>query len=198
MPSTAELTFEAATHTYRHGGRVVPSVTQALQVVSEFGNVDPGILETARQFGQHVHLATDLFDRGELDEESLDNALVPYVNAWKHFLSETGFVVTHSESLVYHPRMRYAGTLDKRGTWKGSTWLIDLKSGVVPRSVGAQTAAYQKACTEPPKRRLCLQLKRNTYQLHRCEDPSDFALFTSCLNIWNHLYGNKSSRSIAA
>jgi hypothetical protein len=198
MPRPPDLAFDAGTHTYRYGVRVVPSVTQALQVVSEFGHVNPEILATARQFGQHVHQATDLFDRGGLDEDSLDIELVPYLNAWKLFLAETGFVVTHSEARIYHPRMRYAGTLDRRGTWKGTTWLLDLKSGAVPRSVGAQTAAYQKACDEPPKRRVCLQLKRNAYQLHRCEDPSDFALFTSCLNIWNHLHGHKSSRCIAA
>lgn len=197
MPSTADLTFDAGAHVYRYGGRVVPSVTQALQVVSEFGCVDPELLRRAREFGQHVHQATDLFDRGTLDEEALDISLLPYLNGWKLFLIETGFVVTHSEAPVYHPRMRYAGTLDRRGIWKGTTWLLDLKSGAVPRSVGAQTAAYQKACAEPPKRRLCLQLKRNAYQLHRCDDPSDFALFTSCLNIWNHLYGRKA-QSLAA
>lgn len=196
--SPLALTYEAESHVYRYGGRVVPSVTQALQVVGEWGHVDPLILERARLFGQHVHAMIDLFDQGALDEEALDLPLVPYLNAWKLFLSETGFVVTHTEQRLYHPRMRYAGTLDKRGTWKGTTWLLDCKSGAVPRSVGAQTAAYQKACTDPPKRRLCLQLKRNAYRLHRCDDPSDFALFTSCLNIWNHLHGNKPSRSIAA
>ena len=145
--------------------------------------VDPDLLDRARRFGSHVHLATDLFDKGELDLDSLDANLLPYLNAYKTFLSETGFVVTHSEQRVYNARYKYAGTLDKRGTWKNTTWVLDLKSGAVPRSVGPQVAAYQMACEEKPRKRLCLQLMRNRYKLHRCEDPADWPIFLSCRNI---------------
>jgi hypothetical protein len=187
MPK-ASLSFDVETHTYRYGGRVVPSVTQVLHAIDNFDRVDPELLERARRFGQHVHAATDLFDRGILDEENLDIMLVPHLNAYKLFLSETGFVVTHSEQQIYNARQRYAGTLDKRGTWKGSTWLLDLKSGAVPRAVGLQTAAYREACDEKPKRRLCLQLKRNTYKLIKCEEASDWSYFVSYLNVhrFNH------------
>lgn len=192
-----ELTFDRATHTYRYGGRVVPSVTTVLRAIDNFDRVDPELLERARLFGSHVHLATDLFDKGELDEEGLDLPLLPYLNAYKTFLSETGFVVTHSEQQIYNRQRRYAGTLDKRGTWKGATWLLDLKSGAVPRSVGLQTAAYQQACEEKPKRRLCLQLMRNRYKLIKCEEVSDWSYFQSYLNVhrFNHREIHASSET---
>lgn len=184
----SDLTFDAVTHTYRWKERLVPSVTTVLRAIDNFDRVDPQLLEQARIFGSHVHAATDLLDRDELDEEQLDLQLLPWVNAYKLFLSETGFAVTHSEQRVYNSRQRYAGTLDKRGLWKGTTWLLDLKSGAVPRSVGLQTAGYQHALDEKPKRRLCLQLGRNRYKLIRCEETSDWSYFVSYLNVYrfNH------------
>jgi hypothetical protein len=192
-----DLTFDRATHTYRYGGRVVPSVTTVLRAIDNFDRVDPELLERARVFGSHVHMATDLFDKDDLDEARLDLPLLPYLNAYKTFLSETGFVVTHSEQQIYNARQRYAGTLDKRGIWKGTTWLLDLKSGAVPRSVGLQTAAYQHALEEKPKRRLCLQLMRNRYKLIKCEEASDWSYFVSYLNVhrFNHREIHASSET---
>jgi hypothetical protein len=193
---TAVLTFDADSHTYKYGDRPVPSVTRILRIANlrfdesgaimrdglEF--VDPALLKRARIFGQHVHLATDLFDRGELDEERLDANLLPYLGAYKLFLSETGFHVTQSEELVYHARYKYAGRLDKRGTWRATTWLLDLKSGLVPRTVGLQTAAYREACAEKPRKRICLQLMRNRYKLHKCDTDTDWSHFLSALNLY--------------
>ncbi len=195
----AKLTFDALKHMYRADGRAVPSVTQILRPIENFDRVDPELLERARQFGSHVHQATDLFDRGILDEENLDLALLPFLNAYKTFLLETGFVVTHSEERVYNPRQKYAGTLDTRGTWKGSTWLLDKKSGAVPRSVGLQTEAYRMALDpdQRPKRRLCLQLMRNNYRLIKCEEQSDWSYFVSYLNVhrFNHREIHDSSQN---
>lgn len=187
------LEFDAASHTYSVKGRVVPSVTQVLQAIENFDHVPFAVLEAAREFGTHVHQACDLLNRGVLDEESLDPQLVPYVNGWKRCLSETGMVVTHSEEKVYNPKMRYAGTLDSRANWKGTTWVIDLKSGAVPRSVGPQLEAYRHACSgDMPRRRLCVQLKPNDYKLIACNDLNDFSLFTSALNIWHFLHRGQS------
>jgi hypothetical protein len=114
----SELQFDAQTHTYKHGDQHVPSVTRILRIANirfdesgtvereGFDFVNPDLLKRARIFGHHVHLATDLFDKGELDEERLDEDLLPYLNAYRLFLSETGFHVTHSEELVYHTRAR--------------------------------------------------------------------------------------------
>jgi hypothetical protein len=178
------LTFDAATHVYRYGGRVVPSVTQILGMLNDFSSVPPEKLARAANFGRHVHAAIDLDNRGELDEESLDPRLLLYLKQWRRFLDETGFIVTGSESLVYNRRLKYAGTLDVSGTWRDASWVVDVKTGAVPKSVGPQLAAYQHALDPAPKKRLCVALTGDNYKLIPCEDPSDFSIFQSALNIW--------------
>lgn len=181
--SAAELTFDAASHVYRHGGRVVPSVTQVLGILNDFSDIHPDRLEAARLRGQHVHSMIDLDNRGELDEEALDGELLPYLNQWRLFLRESGFQVIASEHRIFHKTLRYAGTCDSL-IGQGTTWVLDVKSGAIPRTVGAQLAAYQMALDPRPRRRLCLALTANNYRLHECRGLSDFALFQSCLNVW--------------
>lgn len=183
------LTFDPEPHVYRWNGRVVPGVTRILTVVERgYGFVDPEILESARSFGKHMHRAIELFNAGELDEEALDPALKPRLDQWKQFLADTGFKVTAGEEAVYHPSLRYAGRLDVRGIWpkrgRDRSWLIDLKSGAVPRSCALQTAGYQSAANEKPRHRAALQLMDDRYNLIIHDDPADFSYFQSALNIF--------------
>lgn len=183
------LTFEPDGHIYRWSGRVVPSVTQALSVIERgFGFVDPERLEIAREFGRHVHKAIELFNADDLNEAQLDAPLVPYLAQWKQFLVDTGFKVEQGEEQVYHPRLHYAGTLDIRGSWRRKRWLIDLKSGAVPKSVGPQTAGYHGALPIEvrPQKRAALALSATGYRLVYCDDPADFSIFQSALNIYRY------------
>lgn len=183
--STEGLTFDPETHVYRVDGVRFPSVTQALDVLSEFEGVPRDVLEAAREFGTHVHAAVDLLNRSQLDREALDPALEPYVRAWELFLNDTGADVVNSEERVMHVGMQYAGTLDAIVSWKGFACLVDIKSGVVPRTVGAQTMAYAQARGTPWIKRYCCQLRGDgTYRMHRLKDPRDWSLFISALNIW--------------
>jgi hypothetical protein len=181
--STPELTFDADTHVYRFGGRVVPSVTQVLDILNDFEDVNPEVLAHARIRGQHVHAMIDLDNRGQLDEAALDPAYLPYLTQWRLFLRESGFQVVASEHRVFHKTLRYAGTCDSL-IGQGTTWVLDVKTGSMPRSVGAQLAAYQMAMEPRPRRRLCLALTPDNYRLHECKSLADFALFQSCLNVW--------------
>lgn len=196
--SSPELQFEEAGHVYRLDGRVLPSVTQVLRFLDDFESVPPAVLEAARQFGTHVHTACHLDVLGTLDEDALDPALAPYVEAFRKFRAESGFEILSSEERVYHVGLNYAGTLDLRAaktkhTARGASRrlaLIDIKSGVVPRSVGAQTAAYNAAWSSrnggEMHDRYCLQLRGDaTYKLHPLTDATDFSMFVSCLNLHN-------------
>jgi hypothetical protein len=181
--------FDQSTHTYTLNGRRVPSVTQVLKPLEDFSRVPRDVLEAARIFGQHVHAAVDLCNRGELDWLSLDPALVPYVDAWRTFIADTGAVVIASEMRVVHEKLGYAGTGDVVLAWGKRIVLPDVKStAVVPVTVGAQTAAYAKAYhsmvggKEPD--RYCIQLGADgKYKLHPRRDPADWSLFLSCLNV---------------
>ena len=90
------------------------------------------------------------------------------------------------EERVYHEALRYAGTLDIRGTMGGQRAIADIKSGQVPKTVGSQVAAYDEAQRQSkgrPSRRYCVQLMPNSYRLHALMNKGDFNLFVSCLNI---------------
>lgn len=181
------LTFEEEGHVYRHSGRVVPSVTTVLQEIYPcFDMVNREVLEAAADFGKNVHTAVHLFNLGDLDEESLDANLVPPINAHKQFLADTGFIVRGAEIRVYDPLRGYAGQIDFWGDWRRSTWVIDVKTAtVMPWTVGMQTSAYQNAMPEKPKKRGCLHLSADgEYKFQPLNEPSDFAQFTSALNVY--------------
>lgn len=138
-----DLIFNAEKHEYRVGERVIPSVTQALSLIDDRPK-DPWYL----QRGTFVHLACELFDKGELDEESLDPAIVPYLISYKTFLTETGFKPQLIEARRFHSRYFYAGTMDRIGDIRKKSVLIDIKSGA-PASVDElQLAGYWELIRE--------------------------------------------------
>jgi hypothetical protein len=81
-----------------------------------------------------------------------------------------------------------AGTLDMVGVLRGVECVIDWKSGQVPRTVGPQTAAYERFYRGKRggriRRRYCVQLcDTGDYRLHPLKDPADWSYFLSALNI---------------
>lgn len=167
----------------------VTSILEPLQLYEWEDNpfITAEILQAARDFGRNVHIATHLFDMGELDEEALSPPLVPYLDGWKAFLFETGFTITHSEERVWNKKAGYAGTLDRRGLLAKRKWLLDIKSGAMPWTVGYQTAAYQEAIppAERPRSRMAVQLlPTGRYRVHEQKDDGDFQIFLSALNIF--------------
>lgn len=182
------LDFQEDGHIYRYKGAIVPGVTTVLQQLQYLQGIPWEVLEAAREFGTHVHQACHLYNQKDLVEEELDQALVPYLDQYKRFLSDTGFVVIQSELLVYNETARYAGQLDFTGNFRGTTWVVDIKSGVVPSTVGAQTAAYQGAIpvASRPKKRACLQLSATDYRFIEQKEFGDFSLFLSALNCYRH------------
>ena len=189
------LSFEEATHTYRLGGRIVPSVTQILRPLESFEGIPVAILDAARDFGVNCHLACHLDNIGQLDEDSLDPALAPYLAAWRAFKTETGFAVTGSEARLFNKLHGYAGTADAIGALYDRLTVIDIKSGIVPSTVGCQLAAYQGAAESMGlkiRRRLCVQLAGDgRYKLLEQKDPADWNLFLSAKNLFHWLQKRK-------
>lgn len=195
--SFSDLTFDAEKHEYRLNGFVVPSVTQALAILYNFDVIPKGTLEYARDRGIAVHAATALYDQDNLDEESLDPVLRPYLDAWKEFCGCTGFFADHIEARVHSSKYRYAGTLDRVGTTKRSWGLeeiiVDIKTATTISPVtGPQLAAYEQACRETfvgwskkPIPRFTVQLRDDgTYRMHQHKDRTDFQVFQAALQIY--------------
>lgn len=190
MQLPADFQFDPAAHVYTVGGQRWPSVTQILDPLQELDGIPRAVLEAAAAFGTNVHAACHLHNLGILDESALDDALRPYVQAWKQFLADTGARIIASEYRVAHAKLRYAGTLDNIGLIAKQRELIDIKSTAeIPRIVGPQTSAYAEAIGEPRIRRRVVQLRADgTYRSERLTDRRDWNLFLSALNIhqWRH------------
>jgi hypothetical protein len=188
-----ELLFEPDTHEYRHRGMVVPSVTQLLAPLVDFSGIPPENVEYARLRGEAVHFACELYDQNDLDMDTLDPKIVPYLQAWIKFKAETGFVVHTVEERIPHPIHRYAGMIDRTGfmAMNNVQAVLDIKCVAKLSPVtGLQTAAY-KELVERDKgitglARYSVRLGGDgKYELKRYEEPDDFRVFLSLLNLHN-------------
>lgn len=185
------LTFDEAAHVYRLGGAVVPSVTQLLKPIgADFSQIDPRVLEAKRQLGTSVHLACELDDENDLDEETLPADVLPYLQAWRKFKADTGAVVIMNEQRLASVSHRFAGTLDRVVQVRsGDIYLIDLKTAAsMWRSFGVQLCGYQLLLDESAfttkLARKGLQLKADgTYRLEPYNNPNDAACFRALLSL---------------
>ena len=192
-----ELQFDEALHRYSYKGLTVPGVTSVIEsCLDSFSGVPAEALEYARQRGTAVHLATALYDLDDLQMDTVDIAILPYLEAWIKFRAETGFAPTHIEEKVFHPRHFYAGALDRIGLFFGEKALMDIKSGALMPSVYPQTAAYAEAHNyrnaDKITKRWVVQLRDDgTYRLVELKDKGDFSVFLSALNLhqWRTQHG---------
>ncbi|MEN6440510.1 MAG: hypothetical protein ABFD97_18200, partial [Syntrophobacter sp.] len=175
------LTFDEATHTYRVNGRPIPSVTGILRAENF---IDTAFFtDYGRERGKLAHLAIHLLDMGELDEESLDPVLSPFVEAWKRFRADTGVEIIESEQPIVDPLRRYAGTPDKIAMLYGKTTVLDVKTGTVSPWVRLQLCAYCEA--KGIYRRAAVQLNDDgTYKMHTYTDRQDFGVWNATLAVY--------------
>lgn len=157
------LSFNETEHWYFVDAVRVPSVTQVLELsgLVDYSFIPPATRNMALKRGSMVHQATAWDDEGDLDESSLDPALVGYVEGWRKFRADTGFTPDQIEHRGFHPRYMYAGTKDRRGTFTGksSKYDLDIKCGKAQPWVWLQLAAYQ-AMEPDPRTKLpyCVEL----------------------------------------
>lgn len=195
------LEFFPESHEYRLNGRRIPNVTSILSPLSEYAGIPRHILEIAKQRGDYVHKMTEMYLWGTLDEDAVEVEFVPYLDAFKKFLYETGFEAAYIEERVFHTKLLYAGTVDIVGILpamgrrkKPITALIDTKTTFrLLKSVGPQVAAYEDAWNsqgrEKIDERYGLQLKGDgTYKLQPYRSHTDSNIFRSCLAIHNFMY----------
>lgn len=180
------LEFNEATHQYAWAGQLVPSVTQILKPMGDYGGIPPAVLAKAAERGTAAHLATELDDAGTLDPDSISDEIRPYLEAWRAFKRERGAVILESEKKVYSLTHRYAGTLDRvLALDDGSEWMVDIKtSKTIKAAAGPQTAAYHAAYGLAHLRRAVVQLNNDgTYRFHEFTNGRDWVVFQACLLI---------------
>lgn len=192
------IDFDPDTHTYTLGGRRLPSVTQVLDPLGSYAGIPLDVLERKADIGDAVHLASEMYDRGELDIGSVPKEIAGYFAGWVKFREETGFIPRSIEERVWSARHHFAGTLDRTGMFTkldgikpAGMALVDLKCTyrLLP-AVGPQLAAYATAWDErnKPRRinhRFAVRLTADgKYELKEHTDITDKSVFLSALTIF--------------
>jgi hypothetical protein len=138
------LTFDAVAHRYSADGVPLVSVTQAIREAGLMGDTSFWTAE-ARDRGTFVHAMTQMADEGDLDEETLDPSLEPYLVAYRAFLADHRPTWSHIETPRADLALRYAGTVDRAGRLKGIKHpvVLDVKSGAPADWVRFQLSAYK-------------------------------------------------------
>jgi hypothetical protein len=193
------LEFVREGHFYLLDGVRIPNVTRVTDALSSYAGVPLDVLQRKAEIGDAVHFATELDDADDLDDSTLPDEIRGYVEGWRKFKRDTGWITEASEVRVFSKTYRYAGTLDAVGYFnklKGIKphipAIVDKKcTFMIMPSVGPQVAAYTHAYNEMklgPKvtRRFAVQLRAGgDYNLHECSDPSDFSIYLSALSLLN-------------
>lgn len=193
-------------HLYvRRDSRIVPGVTSILAhtglsvdfaALASMSRQADDALALRRELGTAVHADSHSWDDDDLDLETVDERVRPYLNAWTTCRENYGLVPVTRERLVYHPGLVYAGTMD--GIFRlpsGRLILGDLCIGDLDDAGKRwQTAGYMKAfqvehpdvpVTERWGIRLCPG-KRIPYQIARYSDWRDFDVFAAAVTVYGH------------
>jgi len=187
------LEFDDDLHQYKANGVVVPSVTQCLGKLHDFGLVRKDILEAACARGSYVHTLTEYHDQNDLDSGSI-GTYAGYLDAWIAFCVDHKAVWEGIEVRGYSERYGFAGTWDRHGTLNGARYVVDVKTSQASHPVwGLQLSAYRQLCAEQDSswmlaRRATVQLRPDgTYKFIEWSDPADWPTFLALITLinWN-------------
>lgn len=184
------IDFNKDRHTYLIDGKPAPSISKIIRVGGfvNFSGVSKEIMERAQKFGSAVHKACELHDLDDLDYDTLAGDLVPYLDGWKSYVSDSGLEIIDVETPVGSKIWNVAGTPDIFGKIGRDYAIIDRKSTAsFNPSVQIQTAGY-KICKEEMlgikiKRRIAVLLLPNgKYRPYNLDDPIDEIVFKGAVN----------------
>ena len=185
-----QINFTESTHTYwvERGDlkEKVPSVStiigNILELDKAYKNIDPFYANR----GTAVHKAIELHIADNLDEESLDDEVIPFFNAYKKFSNLTKFDPLESERKVFSEELWVAGTLDLIGEIQNKRVLIDIKTGQKQKWHQIQTAGYALLANCPDIFRYCLYItKKETFKLEPHTNSIDFDVFKAMATVFN-------------
>jgi hypothetical protein len=195
MTTVAQFAFDSATHTYKLGELVVPSVTQVLANVGlvDYGFIKDEVLARASERGDIAHEACAFLDRDVLDWDTLHPEISPYIFAWERARKDIGFVheADGVERSGVHTEngMSFGYTIDRRGKIGKRPYLLELKcTAEEEASWRIQLAAYALASGTPEGKAFwgvaAVQLRPDgDYRVYDYSEPSsqDQKIFLAAL-----------------
>lgn len=195
-----DLIFREKDHVYLLDGEELPCVSDLCRFISREIYKDAPLwqMEAAAARGTAVHVATQALDaegRAEITEEHL-----PYLKAYKAFLTEHNVSWSMIEQPLFHPQHKYAGTIDRYGQIDNGTALVEIKTTyqVYKPLCRAQTNLYRLmliARGYPVDRVYVLHLKRDgKYRLVPME--IDEILANALITLHNALRQKRRKRHV--
>lgn len=106
-------------HRYILDGKQIDGLTSTIQEAGLMGNYGS---EWHMDKGMKIHLATELWDKGTLDESTVDPQIQRYLESWKQFRKDQDYTPTYIEYPTYHPELLIGTKIDRLP-------LLDIKSG---------------------------------------------------------------------
>lgn len=165
------IEFDEKTHTYKVGGKTLPSVTQIIKAMSQsvYSGIPERVMEEARDRGIRVHRAVEMFEKYGAETE--DDEIKPYLLSYKIAKRVEGIEVIFQERKMTNGR--FCGTIDMYATInvKGTRKkvLIDIKatSTIHDNLVAVQLGGYNILMDHyeyETEGHYCLQLKKTGYK----------------------------------
>lgn len=187
QPHPVELDRE--THTYRHRGMVVPGIHEVLReagIMPAYTRPDAAYW---RELGREIHRTCALHDLEDLVADTVDPAVLPYLESYKASRELFKFVPEIIEVPLVHPVFLFAGTPDRGVLLEdGTRAVLELKIGDGEDWWALQTAGQQLAFEAngyATQRRMALRLRphgRPEKPLPYTE-PTDRAVFIAALQV---------------
>lgn len=193
--------FDAASHSYFNSKNVrVPGTTHTLERAGLvcYDGIPQAILEHKAEVGTAAHAATHYLDEGDLELATVDDEVMPYLEAWMKFRKESSFVANAIEQrgIAVASGMEYGYTFDRDGVLDGKRTLIEIKcTAGIEISWGPQLAAYEAALRMADgvvRQRVAVHLKpTGEYSLLKFSNVKDYQVFHWALGliVWRQSMG---------
>ncbi len=153
LPVAPRFSFDEASHTYRLGDMILPSVTGILDAMYP-RQWNPGVWYMTRGSAIHKAIALHIAGKNEAVEQWMRDveavmssedsyAVIGKFKAATKFLSDCGYAVLDAETPMVSAALLFAGTRDARLHATAELILCDWKSSIEPR-VELQLGGYHR------------------------------------------------------
>lgn len=122
------LRFFEDGHVYELDGERIPCVSDLLRFLHReiYADAPVWAMEAAAERGKRVHQAAEDLDRSGRAEVNED--YLGYASAYAEFIRQHPHAWEMIETPIFHPELRYAGTVDRFGALDGRAALVDIKT----------------------------------------------------------------------
>ncbi len=153
-------------------------------------NVPLALIERAGAIGTAVHTACQFLDEGDLDNDTLDQTILPYVVAYQRWREQYAPEWEGIELQIESQELRLAGTIDRVGMIQGERYIVDIKSQKAKaKHWGLQIAGYYLLDGKQAKRGILWVANDGSFKWLKYDDEREVAVFRSILEVSHWILG---------